>query len=305
MGTEVATTKGGIAAQFEQGHNPYLEHSEGVSDFFGQFLKFSGTTGEISFGEDDQEIEAGHEFIVNYPSAQRGWICWVDGEVVDEVNIVIASGEYFPKENELEDHGPYETNEDGSEDGWSEQYILHLYSEELEQAFTFKTSSKSGIRAVRKLLKAYGSKVTTKMGKDGEYQLTSMIFDVYDFKPKNVKRVKKLYAPEMSIADWIDMEEVRALFESQDGDDEDDYEQDDEDDDRAGSAGSDQAGDDEDEKPARTRRSSKKSEDEDEDEKTARTRRTATRHAPPQDDEDEDDKPARRSSARGRRGRSK
>ena len=342
MGKELTKADGAAKAalaMFEQGKNPFLDAAAGDTEYFGKFLKFSGNTGEFTYGEDDDELDPGSILLCNMLTAQHGWICWVEGEVVEEKNFVIAEGQPFPAEEDLKDHGPYKEYKDGTKDGWQEQYILHFYSEELEEGFTLKISNNSGRRSVRKLLKAYGQKAPMQIGNDGlnmipVIELETSAFNIKDEDGKINKKAGKKHAPVFKIVDWAEFSEVGDLFQAaeESGENEDDYEQDE---DKPARGSSRRSRNDEDEdKPARGRRASRAEADDDEpargrrgrqsepedddadagndddddtqeETRSARSggRRTRVRHAPPQDEEDEPTKEEARASARGRRGR--
>lgn len=316
MSKEVATISAagaGLLAAFAQGSNPFLDAAGDTGEFFGKFLKFNGNTGKFTYGEDEDEVDAGSVLLVNMETAQHGWICWVDGQVEDEKNFVIAEGKPFPSESELPDHGPYTKHDDGSEDGWSEQYILHLYSEDLEEAFTFKVSSGSGVRAIRKFLKAYGSKAPMQIGEDGNIKVPLIEVEVDSFKLKNNPKAGKKYAPVLQIVEWVERAEVADLFavDGAGGDDPDDYEDE-------GEAPAPEPAK-EASKPRRNARGSAKAEElpvidqdgegntveeEPEEKPVTTSRRARVVHAKPQDAE-EAPEPAetRRQSARARRAR--
>ena len=338
MGKELTKADGAAKAalvMFEEGKNPFLDAAAGDVEYFGQFLKFSGNDGTFTYGEDQDELDPGSLLLCNMLLAQHGWICWVEGEVADEVNHVIAEGRPFPDEEDLKDHGPYKEYKDGTKDGWQEQYILYFFSEELNEGFTLKISNASGRRSVRKLLKAYGQKAPLQVGNDGlnmipVIELDTTSFPIKDEDGKINKKAGKKHAPVFKIVDWAEFSEVGDLFQAADetGEDEDDYEKDDDKPARSSSRRSarDKDDDDDDDKPARGRRSRRDEPDDDDagddnkdaddddagndeaeetESRSARSggRRTRVRHAPPQDEEDEPTKEEARSSARGRRGR--
>ena len=228
MSKELATTseKGGIV-KYDATNNPFLAAASGVGDFFGSRLSFDGNTGQILIGskDDENEMKHGSVLVANLIAAEMGALCWVGGQLVDEVTFPIASGRELPILADLPDHGPYEKDEDGMEEGWQHVYRFQLYSEKDKEGFTFATSSKSGIRGVKKLLKAFGSKFPLKIGADGQYQYPVIEFTADSFKIKDKPKLGKKWAPVFNIIDWIDAEEALPYFATAaSGDDEDDYE---------------------------------------------------------------------------------
>lgn len=228
MSKELATTseKGGIV-KYDATNNPFLAAASGVGDFFGSRLSFDGNTGQILIGskDDENEMKHGSVLVANLIAAEMGALCWVGGQLVDEVTFPIASGRELPILADLPDHGPYEKDEDGMEEGWQHVYRFQLYSEKGKEGYTFATSSKSGIRGVKKLLKAFGSKFPLKIGADGQYQYPVIEFTADSFKIKDKPKLGKKWAPVFNIIDWIDAEEALPYFATAaSGDDEDDYE---------------------------------------------------------------------------------
>lgn len=227
MSKELATTsdKGGIV-KYDATNNPFLAAASGVGDFFGSRLSFDGNTGQILIGakDDENEMKHGSVLVANLIAAEMGALCWVGGQLVDEVTFPIASGRELPILADLPDHGPYEKDEDGMEEGWQHVYRFQLYHEKDKEGFTFATSSKSGIRGVKKLLKAFGSKFPLKIGADGQYQYPVIEFTADSFKIKDKPKLGKKWAPVFNIIDWIDAEEALPYFAATaSGDDEDDY----------------------------------------------------------------------------------
>lgn len=227
MSKELTTTsdKGGIV-KYDATNNPFLAAASGVGDFFGSRLSFDGNTGQILIGakDDENEMKYGSVLVANLIAAEMGALCWVGGQLVDEVTFPIASGRELPILADLPDHGPYEKDEDGMEEGWQHVYRFQLYSEKAKEGYTFATSSKSGIRGVKKLLKAFGSKFPLKIGADGQYQYPVIEFTADSFKIKDKPKLGKKWAPVFNIIDWIDAEEALPYFATAaSGDDEDDY----------------------------------------------------------------------------------
>jgi hypothetical protein len=260
-------------------------------------------------------------------TALHGWICWVEGEVMAEENVLIASGKSIPKESELEDFGPYAVNSDGTQDGWSEQYVFHFYWEKEDLAFTLKLSSKSGLRAAKQLVRTYGKSYGVKIGADGDVQIPvieigSTSFDVKKEDGTINKKAGKKHAPVFKIVDWADKSEVAGFFEAAGGDDADDYDEGDdvpEDKPVGGRAAADtgrgggrsrreEPADEPEDKPARGRGRSAPAEDADEPEDKPARGRGRGRSAPAEEPEDNggddgEDVPAEEPRGGGRRAR--
>ena len=228
MSKELATTsdKGGIV-KYDATNNPFLAAASGVGDFFGSRLSFDGNTGKIHIGpkDDDEELKDKTPLVANLIATEMGAQCWVNSELIEEVIFPIASGRPLPILNDLPDHGPYEKYDDGTEDGWQHFYKFQLYHEKTGEAYTFSTSSKSGIRGVKTLMKAFGSKFPMKIGEDGQYQYPIVEFTSASFKIKDKPKLGKKYAPIFNILEWIDASEALPYFSAgADGEGEEDYE---------------------------------------------------------------------------------
>ena len=98
-------------------------------------------------------------FAADANGAQRGFVCFVDGDVVGEVMVPVSIGKTVSP-NELPDNGPYQ---DG--DGWMEAASLQLRSIESGEEFLFKPTSHGGRSAIGALLTKYGYRLS--IGKAG------------------------------------------------------------------------------------------------------------------------------------------
>lgn len=226
MANDLVTTAGNAVAT-PGGYNPFLEAADEMGASSGaKFLKFSGNTGEYTYGSDDEELEYGTRLAVNPSEFKRGWICWDDGEVQDEIMVRVTEGKP-PAKHELEDHGPY-TNDN---DGWSEQSSAAFRDVETGEEFLYKTSSKSGRMALANLVRDYGKAFQMNPGK-----LPVIELDATSFTPKKApKSAGKKYAPTFKIVEWVSEAELIAKFADGDvpEDDEVDYEGDEDGDDGA------------------------------------------------------------------------
>jgi len=208
MSNIVETNKGGAIANYAGGADPFASAANDLGSVNASYLKFNGNTGDYIFGADDDELEHGERVVVDMEQAARGWICWKDGEVQEEINVLVIDGKP-PTENQLTDHGPYE--EDG--DGWSEQIRL-IFMMNDGTVLDYKASSKSGKRAFSGLLRDFAKQYKSHPG-----QLAVVEIDATSFMPKD-KKIGKKYAPRFKIVDWIS----REAFEEQVGEDSGDYE---------------------------------------------------------------------------------
>jgi len=198
-----ALTVGGrpsIIDQINSGLNPFEDLEKGGGDFFGDYLKINGNTGEISYGKDGTELDPGFEVLVDVESIRYGWQCWKDSEPIDERTDFLIGGDHVA-EGELPDHGPY-TDE---QDGWRELYTLRMVlmgetpAEDIK--LTYNIASGGGKNALRKLIKAYMKQVVMNVGDDGQAMIPIVEIDLGSFIPA-VKKHGKKYFPIFTLKGW-------------------------------------------------------------------------------------------------------
>lgn len=226
------------------------------------FLKFNGNDGEFTYGADDEELPLKSRLAVNMKSYQRGWVIWVDGEVIHEEMALFPAP--APTKAGLPDKGPY-----GEDDGPVEQYTIDfkmLDDPHVEMVFQANNSSKR--RAMAALLKDFANGFKLHPGCVPVIEIDEREFETKTKGGKGRKITK--HAPVFKIVDWMPETELAAMSEGAP----EDYE---------------------DEKPARGRgaKALPASKDEEEDERPARRSRRA--EAEP---EEEDERPARRTARR-------
>lgn len=214
MANEIAT-RNNTAVTTASGGNPFLQAGSSLGgDGNGIFLRFSGKNGDYTYGADQEELDHGWKGAVNIAqTAKLGWICWKDSEVMGEDLTLVMEGKATPK-SQLEEHGPYEDDEDG----WSEQFSVEVVELGSGEQMTFKNSSKSGLRAFGALLNAYGKAIQKgqNLGDDGEELIPVVEFEATEFTPKNGKKKDKAYAPKFTIVEWISETELAEQFGGED-----------------------------------------------------------------------------------------
>lgn len=192
-------------------YDPFAIAGEEMGGSNAQYLKFNGNSGEYTYGAEAEEMPHGTQLAVNMNSFRRGFICWKDSDVVDEVMVRVIDGKP-PEKGELRDHGPYIQN-DERKDGWAEQSAVEFRALDTGKAFTFKVSSVSAIRALGTLLKDYATEYKAHPG-----ELAVVELGASSFIPKN-KQWGKKHSPKLKIVGWI----AEAELNGQSGDNPDDY----------------------------------------------------------------------------------
>lgn len=167
------------------------------------FMKFDGNTGDFMYGADDEELPLGSEMAVNMRSYMRGWVIWVDGEVVHEEMTPLGSP--APTKASLPDHGPY-----GEDDGPVEQYVLDFkMMDEPHVEMVFQANNASKRRAIAALLKDFSN---TYKAHPGEVPIVKLDEREFEAKTKGGKgRKVTKHAPSFKIVDWVPEDEVLAL----------------------------------------------------------------------------------------------
>lgn len=218
MGSLVPQTGNGLSV-YEAPDNPWAEAAASVDQ--GAYLKFNGNTGEFTYGADDNELPYGSQIVADMFSVAFGWICWKDGDPVEEVLVKVLDGKP-PLEHTLTDHGPYDEDGDGWRESTSVPMVLLEFGDKGEETdiglrMLFKGSSASTVRGVRKLSGAFGKLFREKQG-----MLPVIEIDAEQFQAREKKHGKK-YAPIFKIVGWISDEELTAVV-GEVGDVEGDYE---------------------------------------------------------------------------------
>lgn len=212
MANALQTRPQGTAVAATQAYDPFTRAGSMDSSGSGQYLKFNGKTGEYTFGQNAEEMPEGSHLACDMNQAKWGWICWVDGEVKEERMKRVIDGDPDPEES-LTDYGPYTKHDDGTEDGWAKQRLLHFRDPVSGEEYIYKTVSGSGVRAFGSLMKDYGRNYKQYPG-----MIPLVALGVGSFVPKNNKRVGKVYTPEFKIVDWKTEEELLAqVGEADDG----------------------------------------------------------------------------------------
>jgi hypothetical protein len=176
------------------------------------FLKFNGNDGYYSYGADDVDLPLGTRAAMDPQSLKRGWICWVDGKVKEEVMMSLVEGAP-PAKHQLTDHGPY-----GEDDGWSEQKTIEFKTIEGDEgpvALLFQANNGSKMRALEALMKDFARSYKNHPGQVPIIEIDEREFEA---KPKNGGRKVTKHAPVFKIVDWMSHDDLLALSEGSEGD---------------------------------------------------------------------------------------
>lgn len=214
MSNEVATQNNSAAMATADAYDPYLAHGEELGGNAGAaFLKYNGNDGGYTFGSDAEELATGSKVAIVAESFGRGWICWKDGDVAEEIIVPILTG-LPPKKDELTDHGPY-TKKD---DGWIEQVVVRMKDLDTGIDLLYKPVSKGGKGALGRLMTSYGKQRKMNMDDSGNFLVPIAEIGERSFTPKDIKTKK--WAPSFEIVEWMSADELTDLFEGSSVDEE-------------------------------------------------------------------------------------
>ncbi|MCH8112997.1 MAG: hypothetical protein IH905_13765, partial [Proteobacteria bacterium] len=150
--TEIETTAGGSTAL-----DPYAAAANEMGNNFLPIVKMT-KAGQWVSGPDEEALED-HEAAFAMHTFAHGFVCWKDGDVVDEKMVLVASGELRPLFDELPDHGPYE-----NDDGWVGTASIQLRLLKTDEEFLYRPSSRGGLNALAGLARKYANKRQSQPG---------------------------------------------------------------------------------------------------------------------------------------------
>jgi hypothetical protein len=212
MSNELTTQNSGFLAQSDDAYAALAEAANEMGSGGGVYLKFDGNTGIYTYGSTGDQLSLGTQVAFNPMSLQRGWICWKDEEVVDEVMTGFLTGKPVDK-GSLADHGPY----DVKGDGWQEQsIIIFKMVEEPFAELTFKATGIGKRNAVGRLVQDF---VKSYKANPGLVPIVEVDEVEYESKAKEARGARK-HAPVFKIVAWVTEAQLLAIQ----GDDAGDYE---------------------------------------------------------------------------------
>ena len=192
------------------------------------FLAFSGKTGKYTVGQDKKEVPYDTRYAVNMNEFKRGWICWLDGSVEEELMVRVLDGDPVA-EKDLTDHAE-DHDEDGNplyddQEGWSYQISVQVRDVETGEQALFKISSKSGVNQLSALLNSYADNYEMHTDEVMVVEIDAEEFEVEVTNDKGRKVKHRAFKPIFDIVEWLDEDELNALLgmdsdaENQDEDD--------------------------------------------------------------------------------------
>jgi hypothetical protein len=141
--------------------NAWVEVSTALDRTLGgplmKFTKF----GEFTVGSDTDILPLGTRCVAHVDDVEFGWVKWVNNEKVDDRMGRIADGFCPEKRSELGDTDEtlWERDGDKPRDPWQFQALLPMTRIDTDETSGFVSSSKGGLKAVNKLVRAYGTRL--------------------------------------------------------------------------------------------------------------------------------------------------
>jgi hypothetical protein len=175
-------------------------------NIIGKLLKFS--KGDWLLGQESEEVEEGTEVVFCLDTLETGWIKWSDNKPVASEMGKAFKGFTPMKRSELgdDDEDKWEIDDRGEpRDPWQFTNVVQMrpldWDGEEANLFTFSASSKGGIDAIGKLMKAA---VPEARQKRDQYPVITLGVRSYLHPKKEYGRIK---TPEFEMTgEWVDKE---------------------------------------------------------------------------------------------------
>jgi hypothetical protein len=147
--------------------NAWVEVSTALDRVLGGPLMKFTKYGEFTVGSDTDIVPLGTRCIAHVDEVEFGWVKWVGGDKVDDRMGRIADGFCPAKRSDLGDADEtlWERDGDKPRDPWQFQALLPMTRLDTDETSGLVSGSKGGLKAVNKLVRAYGTRLA--QGKGG------------------------------------------------------------------------------------------------------------------------------------------
>ena len=172
----------------------------------GEYLSFSGKKGTYSLGRDKTKPDEDAIYIVEPLAAVEGWTCWKGGKPVGKHEwSVYERGAKAISENNLQDHGPYKTQ---NGEGWAFMMGIGLLDvDDPTTPIKFTLNSVSG----RNVFAAFNEEVAD-MWEQGEDGIALVKLGSEDFEAQGQTNSK----PVIEVLGWVSRQEVQSFMDNPD-----------------------------------------------------------------------------------------
>jgi len=195
--------------------NPFAAAGAGAGS--STFMKFTGATGDFTYGQDDDELPHGTKLAGDIENSKWVWSFWWEGEVLETVETMVAMDpmgwdtepDHLPEKYDgdmtLEEIRAEQADRSTNfMDGWSCQAVLNLRPLGGEEEYTLKLNKGVALNAFRTLLSAFGRQYKFKAGLVPIIELSARAYK------SKVKGVGKRFSPVLKIVDWMSEEDLMA-----------------------------------------------------------------------------------------------
>jgi hypothetical protein len=215
MSNEVAVKRSSAVASDER--NPWERYGASGRNVVGRYLKFK--EGDFLAGESQAPVKLGTRLIADVANLEIGYVRWVDQKPDKQEMGLLSEGFIMPDRDDLGDNDTdlWARDERTGEprDPWAQtnQLVLRPVDQPTDddEAYTFTTSSKSGLRAIRELCKIYGKEVRARPG-----QLPIVELACGSYQHPDYGRMK---TPKFTVVGWTDGSAPKAIANGGDTDD--------------------------------------------------------------------------------------
>jgi len=156
------------------------------------YVYFSGKSGDLTYGQDREELDIEEEFIFLTPTIFKGWVCWKNSEVKGRKKWSAFKPQDAIAEKDLEDH-----KVDRAQDGWKPSSGFDFMGYDGKQ-YSFESNTKSGRGSIKKM-------VTAAMGASPDASVPVFLFTKEKFLAKGEWNFK----PVFKVIEFITEEEAQ------------------------------------------------------------------------------------------------
>lgn len=158
--------------------------------------------GSWVYGQENVEVEANSEWAVNPLSLMHGFVVWSDykkksNEILGEV--MVPAAQALPARSDLRET----TDDEGNKCDWNQQLSMQfqcLTGEDIGTQVLYKTTSVGGMNACKALINAIVKQLET----DPENPVPVVTLESSHY---NHTKYGKTYVPELTIVDWVPLDD--------------------------------------------------------------------------------------------------
>jgi hypothetical protein len=190
-------------------YNPFAIAGAGASASV--FVKFVGTTGNFTYGQNDEEIAHDTKFAADIMNSEWNWTFWWQGKVIETRKSRIWDDprgfdnepdelpEAYEGDMSLKEIRAEQDNRDSNfNDGWGVQAVFNMRAiDGGGDEFTFKLNNGVALKSFLALLEAYGRRFQMN---EGLLPIVSVSAEKYKSKKAGVGW---RWAPRLKITEWL------------------------------------------------------------------------------------------------------